>query len=110
MPAVSIKLHLPLYPRHKQIDDPALLILRQLSAFRYAIPFAEAASAAAGTCVLGLEYGMSSHGSLPAVIGYYGGRQPPGDKILGMASYGLHTLFFYIRSILCIKMKACAKG
>lgn len=55
------------------------------------VPFAEAAATAAACGMLRLEYGMSSHGSLLAVVRNDGRSQTVGNKVGRVLPYGIHA-------------------
>jgi hypothetical protein len=102
-------IHFTLYPGHQQVDEPSLLIFRQLHADGNTIPLIETSSAAAGTCMLSLENRMSTHGSLSAVIWYDSRRKPFSYEILRMAPYGIQTFFFSIFPFSRTEMELCTE-
>lgn len=65
----------------------------------------KAAPTAAGTSVLGNEYGVPTHWRLLAVIGYHSRSKALGDKLLSMAADNVHALFPHIFPVLWGQMK-----
>ena len=55
--------------------------------------------------MLGDEYGVPTHGSLLAVIGYRSRSKALGDKIFSMAVDNVHALFPHILPVLYGQMK-----
>lgn len=82
-----------------------LFIGRKLTSLGNTVPFFKAAPTAAGTGVLGDEYGVPTHGSLLAVIGYRSRSKALGDKIFSMAVDNVHALFPHIFPVLLGQMK-----
>ena len=97
------------YPCHQQTYDLLLLERRQSCFFLHFIPFIETPSAAARAGMLRDEYGMSSPGSLFAVIRYICRSQTVPDKILRMTPYGIQTFLIYILPVLFRQMKTSAE-
>ena len=96
----SLRFHLPLNPSHQQLHDTPLLIRCKLSPLRYTIPLLEASSAAACAGMLGLEYGMSLHGSLLTVIGNDSGSKARVHEVEGVSLDSLHSLLSDISPVL----------
>lgn len=76
---------------------------------RHPVPFFQASPAAAGTGMLGFENGMAFHRRLSAVMFRICRCQFSGNKIAGMSSYCIHTLFSDILPVFGSQMKRRAE-
>ena len=75
-------------------------------AFRDMMPLLKASTAAASGGVLGDEYRMATHGSLPAVIGYLCRSKPLRYELPGMILDRIEALVKHIVLILLCEMEA----
>lgn len=97
------------YPRHEEVHYPLLLAVGEINALSHPIPFFQAASAAAGTGVLGDENGMSPHGGLLSVVFRRGGSKADGNEILCVDADGIKSLFAHVVLVLCGKVKSASE-
>lgn len=102
----SFTIVFPLYPCHKQLNYPALFVFRQSSALRNSVPLVKTAAAAAGAGVLSYKNGMSPHRSLLSVVRYNRRSKPFCNKIGGMGTDQIQSLFVNIFNVLFRQVKA----
>ncbi len=103
------KIHLPLNPCHQHGHRILLLLLGQLSAGAYMVPFFKATATAATCGVLSKKNGMPSHRGLSSIIRDVSRSQPFGYKILRMPTDSLKTFRHDIVTIFFAQMKPAAK-
>lgn len=108
-PVCRLFAHLPLYPRHKQVDDLLLLNGRQLLALLDSVPFFKATSATATAGMLSLKYRMTLGRGLTSVVFRKGGSKSLSYKVLGVAAYGIVSLLLYIQPVLVVKTEGTSE-
>ena len=91
--------HLTFDPRHQDADDIRLLRLRQRTPRRNAVPFAQAAPAAAPRGVLRHENRVAPHRGLASVVRRKGRGQAPMHEIRSMAPDRRKALLRHIRPL-----------
>ena len=102
----SFTIVFPLYPCHKELDYPALFVFRQGSALRHSVPLIKTAPTTAGAGVLSDKNGMSPHRSLLSVVRYNRRSKPFGNKIGGMGTDQIQSLFVNIFNVFFRQVKA----
>ena len=102
---MGVQVHLIFYPGHEKIDYLFLLSFGKRFAFFDLVPLFETSPAATGAGVLSLKYRMPLHGGLVSVVFGKGGCKSRPDKILCVASYGLHAFLPDILPVGLVKRK-----
>ena len=100
--------HLPLDPRHEEIDDAALPPGWNLgSAWYFPLP-CETVAATTGASMLRLEHGMPAHRRLLAVVRRVCGRKARSDEVLTMGANRLQPLVGNVLSVRLQQMESDA--
>jgi len=107
--AVTTPNTLLLNPRHQKVNNSRLSRGRDGRALRNLPPLLHAATATAGTRVLGEEYGVASHRRLPAVVWRCRRSKTSPDEVLAMAANRLHALLGDVLPVGGGEMKARAE-
>ncbi len=103
-------IHLALEPAFNHLDNISFLIRRQGVTFRDSVPFLQAATAAAGSRVLGDKYRMPAKRGLFAVIVNYGRRQAFGYEVSGVADDCGQAFGLQVNEVLALEMEFSAES
>ena len=101
--------HLPLDPRHEEIDDALLPLGGDGDPARHFPPLREAVAATAGAGVLGDKNGVSAHRRLPTIVCWIGGCETCSDEALAMGADGGYAFFIDEALLERRQMEATAK-
>ena len=102
-------LHLTLDPRHKQADNPSLLVIYQRTTLRNTMPFFQAAATTTGASVHGFECWMPLHRGLFAVVFGMGRRKAASYEIVRVTANDIEPFFAHIANIANVQLEAVSE-
>ena len=105
----GVSSHLPLDPRHEEIDDAALPPGRNLGSTWYFPPPCETVAATTGASMLRLEDGMPAHRRLPTVVWRICGRKARSDEVLAVGTDRLQPLVGNVFSVRLRQMESATE-